>query len=257
VRLSTTPDPGHGGDAVPDRELSDALATLADSAAPRTERGRAAARLSAELGRRASGAGRAAYGRGRLLADLLLEVAPHIPVRDLATLAAHHDGLTGEALADSLERVAANATTGIGAAVGGLVAAQWVTAPMLVAVPLEVVVETVAVAAVEVKLIAELHAVYHVEVPGTGSQRAVAFVQAWSDRRGVDVWRPWTVASVVGAAARARLARRMIGRFGRNLGTLLPLFVGAAVGARTNRTETRRVSTLVRADLRARPRPVV
>ena len=34
-----------------------------------------------------------------------------------------------------------------------------------------VVVETVAVAAVEVKLVAELHAVYGVDIPGTGTQR--------------------------------------------------------------------------------------
>ena len=60
----------------------------------------------------------------------------------------------------------------IGAAGGAVAAAEWAAMPVLVAVPLEVVVETLAVAAVEVKLVAELHAVYGVPVQGTGTQRA-------------------------------------------------------------------------------------
>jgi hypothetical protein len=42
----------------------------------------------------------------------------------------------------------------------------------------------------------------------------------------------------------------MIGRFARNLGTLIPFLIGAAVGASVNSTETRKLATQMRADLR-------
>jgi hypothetical protein len=42
----------------------------------------------------------------------------------------------------------------------------------------------------------------------------------------------------------------MIGRFARNLGTLVPFLLGAVVGARVNRTETLRLGTALRDDLR-------
>jgi hypothetical protein len=38
-------------------------------------------------------------GSGRRLVDVVVDVAPHIPVRDLQTLRAHHGGANGDALA--------------------------------------------------------------------------------------------------------------------------------------------------------------
>lgn len=245
--MPSAPDGEDAGAAA----LGEALGRLGDAGLAPAERSRAVARLGRVVAARARTAGAGAVASGRWLGDLFIEAAPHIPVRDAQTLRAHHHGLTGEALADALTRNAANATTAVGAATGTIVAAQWIVAPVLVAVPLEILVETLGVAAIELKLIAELHAVYDVPLSGTGSQQALALTTAWASRRGVDPWRPWAVSSAVLAASRAAVSRRMLGRFGRNLGGLAPLMVGAWYGARSNRKQTLALSTRVRQDLRA------
>jgi hypothetical protein len=232
------------------REVADIVGRLGTDDLGRAERARQLVALSSVVGARARRAGASAVGSGRMLGDLLLDAAPHLPIRDLPTLSAHHHGLTGEALADALVRNAVRATMGIGAAGGAVAAAEWAAVPLLITVPLEVIVETVAVAAVEVKLVAELHAVYGVDVPGTGTQRATAFAGSWAARRGIDPMRPWTIPNVLGIAGRQQLGKRMIGRFARNLGTLVPFLLGAVVGARVNRTETLRLGTAMRDDLR-------
>ena len=129
-------------------------------------------------------------------------------------------------------------------------AAEWAAAPLLITVPLEVVVETIAVAAVEVKLVGELHAVYGVDVPGSGTQRATAFAGSWASRRGIDPLRPWTIPNVLGIAGRQQLGKRMIARFARNLGTIIPFLVGAVIGARVNSVETTKLAHEMRTDLR-------
>ena len=244
-----------GGASVPDggddaRRVGDMVGRLGDDAVGRADKARDLAALSGVVVDRAQRAGAAAVLSGRALADLLLDTAPHIPVRDLETLTSHHHGLTGEALADALVRNAVRATAGIGAAGGAVAAAEWAALPLLITVPIEVVVETVAVAAVEVKLVAELHAVYGVDVPGTGAQRATAFTGSWAARRGIDPMRPWTIPNVLGIAGRQQIGKRMIGRFARNLGTLVPFLLGALVGARVNRSETLRLAQALRTDLR-------
>ena len=40
----------------------------------------------------------------QLLVDLVTDVGPHLPVRDLLTLLEHHGGLSGEELAEALVR---------------------------------------------------------------------------------------------------------------------------------------------------------
>ena len=109
--------------------------------------------------------------------------------------------------------------------------------------------ETLAVAAVEVKLTAELHAVYGVDIEGTGTQRALAFTGAWANRRGLDPMKPWTIPNVLGIAGRQQLAKRMLGRFARNLGTIVPFLVGAVVGAQINHRETKMLGHVLRTDL--------
>jgi hypothetical protein len=206
--------------------------------------------MSAVVAARARRAGATAVTSGRMLADLLVDAAPHIPVRDLDTLVQHHGGASGEALADALTRNAARTTAGIGAAGGAVAAAEWAAMPLLVMVPLEVVVETLAVAAVEVKLVAELHAVYGVPVAGSGAQRAVSFTGSWASRRGIDPLAPWTIPNVMGIAGRNVVGKRLLVRFSRNLGTIIPFLVGAAVGARVNWSETTRLGASMREDLR-------
>ena len=251
---ATPPDDGVPADpALSDqegRDVADIVSRLGDESLSQADRARQMVRLSQVVGVRARRTGAQAIASGRMLADLLLEAAPHIPIRDLETLSTHHHGLQGEQLADALAKTATRTTAGIGAAGGAVAAAEWAALPLLITVPLEVVVETVAVAAVEVKLIAELHAVYGIDVPGTGTQRATAFAGSWAMRRGIDPMRPWTIPNVLGIAGRQQLGKRMIGRFARNLGTLIPFLIGAFIGAQVNQTETRKLTVEMRADLR-------
>jgi len=232
------------------RQVADIVGRLGDDDLGKAEKAKQLVALSGIVGARARRAGASTVASGRMLSELLLDALPHIAIRDLETLSGHHHGLTGEALADALVRNATRSTMGIGAAGGAVAAAEWATLPLLITVPLEVVVETVAVAAVEVKLVGELHAVYGVDVPGNGTQRATAFAGSWATRRGIDPLRPWTIPNVLGIAGRQQLGKRMIARFARNLGTVIPFLIGAVVGARVNSAETTKLAAQMRLDLR-------
>lgn len=186
----------------------------------------------------------------RWAADSVAELAPHVPVRSLATLSEHHPRLVGDQLADRLVRNAARATAGIGAASGGLAAVKWTVPPTLLAALVLLAVETVAVVAIELKLIGELYETYHVPVSGTRSQRAVTLLQAWARQRGVNPLLPGVGVTVaLGTAARKELAERLARRYVQNLPTLAPLLAGAAVAATLNRRGTRRLGRQVRLDL--------
>ncbi|MFG3704908.1 hypothetical protein ACGF7U_09290 [Micromonospora sp. NPDC047670] len=187
----------------------------------------------------------------RWMVDTVAEVAPHVPVRDLATLRRHFDGLDGEALAERLVRNAARTTAGIGAAGGGVAAVEWAVTPTLLSAPILLAAETVAVVAVELKLIGELHEVYGVPLPTGGTQRAVALVQSWAGQRGINPMLPGVgVGAVLGTAARKELRDMLLKRFGRNLTTLGPFLTGAAVASYLNRRATRAMADQLRSDLR-------
>src|SRR6266511_712186 len=156
----------------------------------------------------------------RWVVDAVTDVAPQIPVRNLDTLRAHYPGLEGEALADRLVRNAARVTAGIGAASGGVSAVEWAVTPTLLSVPVLLAAETVAVVAVEMKLIGELHEVYGCPIEGNGAQRAAGLLQAWAHRRGVNPLSPGRgIAAALGTATRKELRERLVRRYGRNLGT--------------------------------------
>ncbi|WP_456238175.1 hypothetical protein [Micromonospora purpureochromogenes] len=187
----------------------------------------------------------------RWMTDTVADVAPHIPVRDLATLRRHFPGLDDEALAERLIRNAARATAGVGAAGGGIAAVEWVATPTLLSAPVLLAAETVAVVAIELKLIGELHEVYHVPLPTGGSQRAIALMQSWANQRGINPMTPGVgVGAVLGTAARKELRDTMLKRFGRNLTTLGPFLTGAAVASYLNRRATRTLADEIRWDLR-------
>ncbi|WP_449062999.1 hypothetical protein [Planomonospora algeriensis] len=214
------------------------------------ERRRLLGRLTAALADGAKRAKASGVGRGRWLADVFMAVAPRIPIRDLATLSEHHHGLVAEELADDLARTAAKATMAVGAIGGALAAAEFAAPPLLLSAPAQLVAETLVVAAIEVKLIAELHEVYGVQVPGTGSQRAVAFVTAWSKQRGVDPLTPASVTIALGTAAKTALRNRLMRTLGRHLTTFGPFLTGAVAGGALNRAATRKLAVTVRDDLR-------
>ncbi|GGL14051.1 hypothetical protein [Mangrovihabitans endophyticus] len=187
----------------------------------------------------------------RWMADTVGRIAPHVPVRDRDTLRRHFPDLDDDALAERLVRNAARATAGIGAAGGGVASLEWAATPTLLSAPILLVAETVAVVAVELKLIGELHEVYGRPVTGTAGQRATTLIHVWSSQRGVNPMVPGTgVASVLGTAARKELQTALMRRFGRNLTTMGPLLTGAAVASYLNRRATRHLGEHLRKELR-------
>lgn len=247
--------PGDGGNAAAGEELGATVAALtADDIGPARRRqlltrmvGQARARGVADLFKP-----RAAV---RWMVDTVAEIAPHVPIRDLATLRRHFPGLDDDALAERLVRNAARATAGVGAAGGGVAAVEWVVTPALLSAPVLLAAETVAVVAIELKLIGELHEVHGLPLPTGGTQRAVALVQSWASQRGVNPMMPGVgVSAVLGSAARRELRDRLLKRFGRNLTTLGPFLTGAAVASYLNRRATRGLADQLRADLRRQRR---
>jgi hypothetical protein len=183
---------------------------------------------------------------GQWLAGQVLEMAPKVPIRSLATLQAQHPALDTEQLADALIAGAARASAGVGAAVGAAAAV-----PFIPTIPLELGVETLALVAIELKLIAELHEVYGMPAPGSASQRMIAYVGSWADRRGVRITTSG-LALAVGSPLRRKLERRLLAKASQSALALAPLLTGAAAGALIDHRETRRLGHLVRDDLRKR-----
>jgi len=204
------------------------------------------ARAVAVRGARAGGSAtvRGLRATGQWLSGQVLEMAPKVPIRSLATLREQHPGLDTEQLADALITGAARASAGVGAAVGAAAAV-----PFIPTAPVELVVETMALVAIELKLIAELHEVYERPAPGSTPQRMIAYVGSWADRRGVRVTTSG-LALAVGSPLRRKLERRLLATAGKSALALAPLFTGAAAGAMIDHRETRRLGRLVREDLR-------
>lgn len=223
----------------------------ADDTLDRRERAGLLGGLVRALGASARSAGGAAVASGRWLADLVLDVAPHVPVRDLPTLRAHFDGLSGDALAESLIATASRATAAVGAAGGALASVEFLAPPTLLSAPVQIAAETLVVVAVEIKLVAELHEVYGRGPAGTTAQRAAAYVRSWARRRGIDPFAAGQgLGPVVAGAARRELRQRLLMRAGRNVSTLAPFLAGALAGAELNRRETRKLGERVTRDLR-------
>ncbi|MFD7980894.1 hypothetical protein [Streptomyces sp. NPDC059071] len=184
------------------------------------------------------------------LADRVIEIAPRVPVRDLPTLRRQFPGLGPEQIADRLISGAANASATVGAGIG---AAAMLPVPP--AMPAELAAEITGVAAVELKLIAELHEVYGLRPQGTLTQRSTAYLTAWAEERGIDPTRPTTVNAALGGQLKRELRQQIMKRMVRNLPNLTPFMVGAAVGAVMNRRDTKKLAGRVRKDLRARQIP--
>jgi len=245
------PDQPPAQAAQADEELGKTVAALtADDLEPAGRR-KLLARLVTDVRRRGLGQLFRPRAAMRWMADVVGDVATQVPVRDRETLLRHFPGLDDEELAERLIRNAARATAGIGAAGGGVAAVEWVATPTLLSAPVLLAAETVAVVAVEMKLIGELHEIYGQPVTGRAGQRAVALIQAWSGQRGVNPLIPGVgVATVLGTAARKELQNSLLRRFGRNLTTMGPLLTGAAVASYLNRRATRNLGEHIRRDLR-------
>ncbi|MGW7168790.1 hypothetical protein ACWGH3_26555 [Streptomyces sp. NPDC054884] len=243
-----------GSGAVPTGSASLERATgRADLPAPARNTAPVAKRRAAVIRDKATGLARegldksGSHARAGLahLADRIIDIAPRVPVRDLRTLRAQFPGLGPEQLADKLVTGAANATSTVGAAIG---AAAMLPVPP--AMPTELAAEITGVAAIELKLIAELHEVYGLRPPGGLKDRSTAYLRSWSGERGIDVRKPSSVNSALGGQMKRELRQQIMKRMVRSLPNLMPFMVGAAVGALMNRRDTRRVAARIRADLR-------
>jgi len=236
-------------------ELSGTIAALTADELDQSERRRLLGRLAAQI--RARGIGDLFRPRAamRWIADLVGDIAPRLPIRSADTLRAHFPGMSDDALAERLIRNAARATAAVGAASGGVAAIEWVATPTLLSAPVLLAAETVAVVAVEIKLIGELHELYGQPITGSASQRAVGLVQSWAQRRGANpMLEGMGVAAVLGTAARKELRDRLLRRFGRNLTTYGPMLTGAAVASYLNRRATQSLGQQIRKDLSGRRR---
>lgn len=207
-------------------------------------------RLAVAITASARKAGAAGIGSGRWLTDIVVDVAPHVPVRDAATLSDHYGGLRGDALAAALVTTAARATGAVGVA-GGLVASIEIAAPpLLLSTPWQVAAETIAVVAIELKLVAELHEVYGQPAVGTTAVKTAAYLGAWTRRRALQpgTGRPGLVFTLHGAGRR-ELRRRVFRRAGTNLTTVVPFLAGAVAGGSLNSRETKRLAEQISRDL--------
>jgi hypothetical protein len=193
-------------------------------------------------------AARTVRASGQWLAAQVVEMAPKVPVRSIATLRAQYPGRSTEELAESLIIGAARASAGIGAAVGVAAAV-----PFIPTAPVELGVETLALVAIELKLIAELHEVYGTPAAGSAAERMTAYVGAWANRRGVRITSTG-LALAVGSPMRRKLERRLLAKAGQGTLALAPLLTGAVVGAAVDHHETRRLGGLIRDDLRKQAR---
>jgi hypothetical protein len=252
------PGPIVPGDAAADAATADAVARLADENLPTAEKRKALAEIAQGLSKR----GFTDYLRPKRVmawvADAVVDVAPRVPVRSLETLRAHFPGLSDEAIADRLVRNAARTSASVGIVGGGVTAIQWAAPPALLTAPVVLAAETVAVVAIEIKLIGELQELYGQPVAGGQAHRALSLLQAWAGRRGVNLLVPGrSMAAVLGTAARTELRDRLVRRFGRNLTTLGPLFTGAAVAAFLNRRATVKLADEIRKDLARRQPPQI
>ncbi|HEX5569366.1 MAG TPA: hypothetical protein VFY14_21015 [Streptomyces sp.] len=223
-------------------------APLTPVPAPARGRGRGPRRFH---GRTPGGLGHGPRERGRVraflgvVADRIIENAPRIPVRDLAALRAQFPGLGPEEIADRLISGAKKSSATVGAGVG---AAAMLPVPP--AMPAELATEVIAVASVELKLIAELHEVYGRRPPGNARERAAAYLTAWSEERGIVLTRPASYSTGFGSPLKRGLRHTLLRRTLRNLPNLTPFMIGSAVGALMNRRDTGKLAERIRRDLR-------
>ncbi|WP_231626783.1 hypothetical protein [Streptomyces apocyni] len=179
------------------------------------------------------------------IADRIMDLAPRVPVRDLSTLRQQFPGLGPEQIADRLVAGACHASSTVGAGVG--VAAALPVPP---AMPAELAAEITGVAAIELKLIAELREVYGLRPEGTLAQRSTAYLTSWTHERGIDVAKTASIGAALGTHTKRELRQQVMKRTVRNLPNLMPFLVGAVVGALMNRRDTKKLAERIRADLR-------
>jgi hypothetical protein len=190
--------------------------------------------------------GRGVSAGSRWLSSQVLAMAPRLPVRDLETLRKQFPAKSPDELAQTLIEGASRASAAVGVAVGA-----WAVLPFVPAAGVEITTETLAVVGIEIKLVAELHEVYGLAVPGSAVDRMTAYVGSWAQRRGVAL-APGGLILAAGSPIARQLQRRLAAKAGRSVFSLGPLLTGAAAGGLLNRRETRKLGRILSEDLRKR-----
>jgi hypothetical protein len=173
-----------------------------------------------------------------VLTDLLDAAAPRLPIRDRDRLRRAHPGSSDAEIADALVARATRLTGGIGAAAGGLTAAQWLAPASLLAIPLEIGAQTVLVAAVEVVLVGELHELAGRPAPGDAAGRARAYLTSWTTQRPAGGTGAGGLFGVISTATAAAMRRQVTRRLARSTTSMAPLLLGATLAARANTKAT-------------------
>lgn len=226
-------------------EPESALARLVDSGSSTANRVAALRALATTLGR--------GVARPAGLADTVVRLAPTLGPRSLVELKADHGGASGVELAHALVTSASRVSGAIGAA-GGVLASATEAAPVaLLSAPVQLGVESLAVVAVELKLVAELYVAMGRPLPEDRMQRAGVVLRTWTTGRGVSI-RDLTggPAQLLTRAMRTQLSDRLLRRFLRASLGFVPLLAGAAAGAALNARGTRKLGTKIAEDLQRR-----
>jgi hypothetical protein len=236
-------------------ESSRSLAELVDAVIhPPTRgvraRGAALAALVPVLTESARRSGTRAVVAGRWLSDVVGEIAPYVSIRDARELRAQFPGLSDDEIGAHLVTVASRTTAAIGAAAGALAAAEFAAPPALLAAPAQLAAETLAVVAVELRMVAELHEINHLAVRGGTRVAGAAYLSSWVRRRAVTSAAGVGMGALLGDAAKRELRIRMLRRMGRSTTTLAPFLAGAAAGAEINRRSTRDLGEKLQAEMR-------
>ncbi len=248
-------------DPAADRDRQRALEQLTAAAADETPAGparrrRALAALVPVLLASARQAGIGAVAAGRWLADVTVEVAHHLPIRDAATLRRQYPGRSDDQIAAQLISTAAASTAAIGAATGAIAAVEFAVPPALLSLPVQMAAETVAIVTVELKCVAELHELAGRTATGTLAERGSAYLNAWVRRRALtdDLTSAGSAArGRLGDTAKRELRIRLVRRMGRSTTSFAPFLAGAVAGAEVNRRATRALGERLWAELRGMP----
>lgn len=250
--IGTAPGPADGADGrrAAASGLRDVLGAVAGAVGGAFAAGRADG-----SGRDEPPAASAERTPGALLGDLLSATVPRLPIRDGDRLRQAYPGATEDDIAEALVARSARLTSGIGAAVGGLSAAQWFAPPSLLALPLELGAETVLIAGVEVVLLGELHELYGRPAPGEPRARAAAYLASWTAQTSVQGLGGTGIASLLGSAGVRALRRRVTRKLAVGIPSAAPFLIGAAIAGRSNRRATESLARRVLEELRGTARP--
>jgi hypothetical protein len=243
IAQATAQAVGRGGRAAP-RRAADAIS----SAGTGVQAGAQAAADRAGQGGRV--AQRGMSSAVTWLTGQVEEMGPRLRIRDVETLRRRFPGRSDNEIAELLVERAGRAAAAVGGATG-----TWAALPVLPAFPVEVLAETLAVVGIELKLVAELHEVMGQPAPGSGTDRARAYLAAWAHRRGFSSV-PGGIVLAAGSPLARMLRRRLAARIRRSTFSLAPLFTGALAGVVINHRETRKLGHQVLDDLRRHDRAV-